>query len=115
MGSEYIPLAAEVQEVEMQRMVFEELRLAVIQPTVIREDNKACQLFKDHAGNINKIYHIDVMYHFVRERIANGIVSVDYVVTAENVAEIFTKALPREPLFKFGLLLVVSRSTFKFN
>ena len=53
-------LAAEVQEVEMQRMVFEELGLPMLQPTIIREDNKACQLFADHAGNFNRTKHIDV-------------------------------------------------------
>ena len=53
-------LAAEVQEVEMQRMVFEELGLPIMQPTVIREDNKACQLFADHASNFNRTKHIDV-------------------------------------------------------
>ena len=108
-------LAAEVQEVEMQRMVFEELGLPVMQPTVIREDNKACQLFADHAGNFNRTKHIDVRYHFVRERITKGNVRVDYVSTAENVADIFTKALPREPFFKFRALLVVSKRTVKFN
>ena len=99
----------------MQRMVFEELGLPVLQPTVIREDNKACQLFADHAGNFNRTKHIDVRYHFVRERIAKGCVRVDYVATAENVADIITKALPREPFFKFRALLVVSRSKVKFN
>ena len=58
-------LAAEVQEVEMRRVVFEELGLLVMQPTVIREDNKACQLFADHAANFNRTKHIDVRYHFV--------------------------------------------------
>ena len=99
----------------MQRMVFEELGLPVLQPTVIREDNKACQLFVDHAGNFNRTKPIDIRYHFVRERIAKGSVRVDYVATAENVADIFTKAQSREPFFKFRALLVVSRSTVKFN
>ena len=53
-------LAAEVQEVEMQQVDFEELGLPVLQPTVILEDNKACQLFADHAGNVNRTKHNDV-------------------------------------------------------
>ena len=41
MEAEDMALAAEVQEFEIQRMVFEELGLLVLQPIVIREDNKA--------------------------------------------------------------------------
>ena len=50
---------------------------------------KACQLFADHAGNFNRTKHIDVLYHFMRERIPKGNVRVDYVPTDENEADIF--------------------------
>ena len=38
MDETYMTLAAEVQEVEHHRMVFEELGFSVAQPTVIKED-----------------------------------------------------------------------------
>ena len=113
MEAEYMALAAEVQEVEQQRMVFEELGLPVVQPTIIKEDNKACQLFADHPGNHQRTKHIDVRYHFVRERLHRGSVRVDYVPTSDNVADIFTKALPREPFIKFRGMLIVSKSSIK--
>ena len=94
-------LKAEVLEMKMQRMVFEELGLLVLQPIVIGEENKAFKLFVDHTGNFNWTKHIDERYHFVRERITKGNFCVDYVPTANNLMEIFTKALPREPFFKF--------------
>ena len=96
-------------------MVFEELGFLVAQPMVITEDNKACQLFADHAGSHSRIKHINVRYHFVRERIQRGSVGIDYVPTSENVADIFTKALAREPFFKFRAMLVVPKSSIKFN
>ena len=86
MHAEYMALVAEIQEVEMPRMVFEELGLQVIQPRVIREDNKACKLFVVYAGNFNRTKRIDVRYHIVRKRITKGNVFADYVHTAENVA-----------------------------
>ena len=115
MKAEYIALAAEVQEVDMQLMVFEELGLSIAQPTVIKEDNTACQVFADHAENFQRTKHIDVRYHFVRERIQKGSVRVDYVPTSDNVVDIFTKALPRGPFFKFRAVLVVSKSSIKFD
>ena len=95
-------------------MVFEELGVQVVGPMVIREDNKACQMFADHAGNFARTKHIDVRYHFVRERLERGDIRVDYVRTDEQVADIFTKALPKELFKKFRARLVVSKSSLQF-
>ena len=90
-------LVAEVQELENQRMVFDELGQPVVQPKIFKEDNKACQLFVDHPVNLQRTTNIDVRYHFERERIQRDPVRVDHVPTSVNVADIFTKALQREP------------------
>jgi hypothetical protein len=43
--------------------------------------------------------HIDIHYHFVRSVIENGTIDLQYIPSAENVADVFTKALPA-PRFK---------------
>jgi ribonuclease HI len=40
--------------------------------------------------------HIDVIHHFVRERCARGELRLQYVATAKNIADLFTKPLPRQ-------------------
>ncbi|GKF10178.1 hypothetical protein Tco_0048104 [Tanacetum coccineum] len=40
--------------------------------------------------------HIDVRYHFIKEQVENGIVELYYVRTEYQLADIFTKPLPRE-------------------
>jgi len=114
MEAEYMALAAETQEAIWLRMVLEELGVPIAGPIAIREDNKACQMFADHAGNFSRTKHIDVRYHFVRERLERGEIRVDYVRTDEQVADIFTKALPRDLFKKFRARLVVSRSSLQF-
>nr|GEV58410.1 protein auxin response 4 [Tanacetum cinerariifolium] len=40
--------------------------------------------------------HIDVRYHFIKEKVENGIVELFFVGTEYQLADLFTKALPEE-------------------
>nr|GEU47343.1 hypothetical protein [Tanacetum cinerariifolium] len=40
--------------------------------------------------------HIDVKYHFIKEKVENGIVEIFFVGTEYQLANLFTKALPEE-------------------
>nr|GEX66324.1 hypothetical protein [Tanacetum cinerariifolium] len=40
--------------------------------------------------------HIDVRYYFIKEQVENGVVELYFVRTEYQLADIFTKALPRE-------------------
>ncbi|GJU47128.1 retrovirus-related pol polyprotein from transposon TNT 1-94 [Tanacetum coccineum] len=46
--------------------------------------------------------HIDIRHHFIKEQVENRVVEVYFVETKYQLADIFTKALPRE---RFELLL----------
>ncbi|GJT20552.1 putative ribonuclease H-like domain-containing protein [Tanacetum coccineum] len=49
---------------------------------------------------LSGVKHIDVRYHFIKEQVENGIVELYFVRTKYQLADIFTKPLPRER-FKF--------------
>ncbi|GJY82928.1 hypothetical protein Tco_0496304 [Tanacetum coccineum] len=51
-----------------------------------------------HSGAKN----IDVRYHFIKEQVENGIVEPYFVRTEYQLADIFTKPLPRE---RFNFLI----------
>ncbi|GKD93067.1 hypothetical protein Tco_1372904 [Tanacetum coccineum] len=46
--------------------------------------------------------HIDIRHHFIREQVEKGVVELYFVTTDYQLADIFTKALPRE---RFEILL----------
>ncbi|GJY74592.1 integrase, catalytic region, zinc finger, CCHC-type containing protein [Tanacetum coccineum] len=46
--------------------------------------------------------HLDVRYHFIKEQVENGIVELYFVRTEYELADIFTKPLPRE---RFNFLI----------
>ena len=45
--------------------------------------------------------HIDLRYHFVREAVEDEKIKMKYIPMAENIADIFTKALPKPRFVEF--------------
>ncbi|GKB79772.1 retrovirus-related pol polyprotein from transposon TNT 1-94 [Tanacetum coccineum] len=50
----------------------------------------------------SRVKHIDVRYHFIKEQVENGLVELYFVRTEYQLADIFTKPLPRE---RFNFLI----------
>ncbi|GJX83615.1 hypothetical protein Tco_0333096 [Tanacetum coccineum] len=63
--------------------------------------------------------HIDVRYHFIKEQVKNGVVKLYFVRTEYQLADIFTKALPRERfeslINKLGMKSIYFRMQSGFN
>ncbi|GKF28653.1 hypothetical protein Tco_0094995, partial [Tanacetum coccineum] len=62
-------------------------------------------LYCDNKSNIalccnnvqhSRSKHIDIRHHFIREQVKNGVVDLYFVTMDYPLADIFTKALPRE-------------------
>ena len=49
--------------------------------------------------------HIDVRHHFIREKVAEGLISIEYLQTNEMPADLLTKALGSNKHYKFLELL----------
>ena len=64
------------------------------------DNQSASVLISEHnAGQSGRTKHIDVPFHLVRDRYERGDLSVAYVPTADQRADIFTKQLA-EPDFQ---------------
>ncbi|KNZ76962.1 Copia protein [Termitomyces sp. J132] len=61
-------------------------------------DNKAAILLSEDPTAHARVKHFDIKYHFIRERTHNGEIAIKYVNTRDNIADMFTKPLPK-PLF----------------
>jgi hypothetical protein len=65
-------------------------------PATIHFDNQGAMALTKNDANHNRTKHIDVKWHFIRAYVANGTIKITYLPTANMVADILTKALPRE-------------------
>ena len=84
------------------------LNVQVDGPVVIFCDNMtSIQLARNPVFHA-RTKHIEVHYHFVREKVLAGEIDLAYVSTHEQIADIFTKALGAEKLQMFRSLLGVA-------
>nr|GEV84683.1 retrovirus-related Pol polyprotein from transposon TNT 1-94 [Tanacetum cinerariifolium] len=65
-------------------------------------DNKSAIALCCNNVQHSRAKHIDVQYHFIKERVENGIVELYFVRTEYQLADIFTKPLLRE---RFNFLI----------
>ncbi|GJY26845.1 hypothetical protein Tco_0401571 [Tanacetum coccineum] len=61
-------------------------------------DNKSAIALCCNNVQHSRSKHIDIRHHFIREQVEKGVVELYFVRTEYQLADIFTKALPRERL-----------------
>lgn len=61
--------------------------------TILCDNNSAINLSEDPLLH-SHVKHVHIKYHFLRERVISRELNVRYIHTKNNVADIFTKALP---------------------
>ena len=81
---------------------------AVNVPTmVIYEDNQSTICIANGQGS-KRSKHIDIKYHYVQDKIAQGDVVLEYcksTKTQEMLADVLTKALPKDQFVKLRSLM----------
>ncbi|GJR62481.1 hypothetical protein Tco_1504643 [Tanacetum coccineum] len=65
-------------------------------------DNKSAIALCCNNVQHSRAKHIDIPYHFIKEQVENGIVELYFVRTEYQLADIFSKPLPRE---RFNFLI----------
>ena len=108
--AEYTAISHATRQAIWLRNLLEGLGYPQEEPTVLYSDNQSAITLTRDAQFHARSKHFDVQNHFVREKVENGIVDIIYVPTDDNIADVFTKALPKPKHQKFrenlGMLTV---------
>ncbi|UYV75490.1 hypothetical protein LAZ67_13000394 [Cordylochernes scorpioides] len=97
MESEYIALAQTTKEILWIAQILENLKCLTnaSRPITIFCDNRAAIEFSKNNIENNRSKHIDIRYHYIREKVNSGDIHVNYISTNDNLADISTKGLKR--------------------
>ena len=85
-----------------------ELEIDGITPIPLKCDSQAAIYIASNPVFHERTKHIDLDCHFVREKVQNGLITLSYVSTHDQLADIFTKSLANPKhgvaVSKLGLL-----------
>ena len=65
-------------------------------PGVIKGDNRGAIALTKNTRDHGKVKHIDIRHHYIRELIKSGTIAMEQVSSVDNLADVFTKPLPRD-------------------
>lgn len=99
--AEYVASANATREAVWLRTLLKELDFPQTDATIIHADNQGCIALAGNPVSHSRAKHIDIRHHFIRERIENKEIKLEYISTKNMLADIFTKALPCESFIKF--------------
>jgi hypothetical protein len=94
--AEYMAVSSAVQEGVHLRQLLGDLGYRLDEPTTIYEDNMGCIALSNNPVFHKRTKHIDIRYHFVRERVESGVIEIKYLPTNQQLADIFTKPLSKQ-------------------
>jgi hypothetical protein len=96
--AEYYAMAEATKEIKFVLQVLESLHLKVEKPIIVHIDNVGAIFVAENASATKHTRHIDARYHFVREFIIDGHIKIIFVMSKNNIADMFTKNVTSEIL-----------------
>jgi hypothetical protein len=97
MDAEYVACAEAAKEAMWIRNFINDLRIpgVHIDTVPLYIDNNAALKLTRNPEFHSRSKHIDVKHNFIREKVEEGLINTQRVNTKDNLADVFTKALPR--------------------
>ena len=93
-GAEQRALFQLTQEIVFVVGMCEEIRHPIVLPVKIYEDNQSTLLLSTRlTGQLKKSRHFLMLVYYVKEQVERGVISIEYIQSELNVADILTKGV----------------------
>ena len=99
--AEYIAITEASKEALFLRQLYKDVSGNKKDSVRLFTDNQGAIALAKNPVHHKRTKHIDIRYHFIRSLVLNGIIILSYIPSAENIADLFTKPLPRPKFVEF--------------
>ncbi|XP_062114804.1 secreted RxLR effector protein 161-like [Humulus lupulus] len=99
--AEYMAATEAIKEGIWVQGLLKELQVFKGKATIFLDSQSAIHLCKNPVFH-DRTKHVEIKYHFIRDKVIEGVINVEKVPTEENPADVGTKILP---LSKFNYYL----------
>ena len=99
--AEYVTACSASCELVWLRKLMSDLFDQQLDATCIYCDNQSCVKLSKNSVFHDKLKHIEIKYHYIRDMVKRGVVKLQYVVMDEQIADVLTKPLARVKLEYF--------------
>eukprot|EP00253_Pinus_taeda_P032604 PITA_32604 len=103
--AEYVAAAEATKEIVWLRKILEDLQVKKIQSTPLMIDNTSAIKLAKNPKFHDRMKHINTKYHLIRHHVVAKTIHLRHCSTNDQIADIFTKALGREKLERFRMML----------
>ena len=94
--AEYVSMSRCAQQMVWIQNWLDEVTIKHDMPGVIKGDSRGAIALTKNMKDHGKIKHINIRHHYIRELVKSGAVSLEQVPSSDNLADLFTKPLPRD-------------------
>uniref|UniRef100_A0A2N9FSR2 Reverse transcriptase Ty1/copia-type domain-containing protein n=1 Tax=Fagus sylvatica TaxID=28930 RepID=A0A2N9FSR2_FAGSY len=113
--AEYRSLASGAAELSWIRQVLCDLGLFLPSAPLIWCDNTSALALASNPVFHGRTKHIEVDYHFIRERVVRGDLKLQFISTEDQLADVFTKALPSPRFHRLCSKLLICSTDHQFE
>ena len=97
--TEYVSIVEIAKDLLFIKQNLEFANIAICYPIIVHVNNIGAIYMAKNGSSSNQTKHINMLYHFLKESIEEGIMKIEFVILENNNSDIFTKNLGWE-LFK---------------
>ena len=94
--AEYVAMSRCAQQMLWMHSWLDEASIDYSLPGIIKGDNRGAIALTKNTKDHGKVKHIDIRHHYIRELLESGNIVMEQVSSADNLADLFTKPLPRD-------------------
>ncbi|KAI7953544.1 hypothetical protein MJO28_006091 [Puccinia striiformis f. sp. tritici] len=109
--AEYRATTEAKQEILWLCKLMKELNLIVKLPITLKCDNLSAKYLASNPFYHSRSKHIEIEFHWIREKVKEGFIRLEYCKTTEMIADLFTKNLGKQSFKKLKKMIGLTESS----